>query len=194
MRPLPAPVALTLAVTVSACAGGDEATKDLSPYVATWQGPCNDHALATLTLRATAATDTLELETGNEYYQLPSCAGAVVATLRRSPAATATFVGELEGAVRGPRPGEAIGVLFDRFTVATPVQTTSLVGPTVREWGGPGNRGWCFDHATGTICVDNPGPRPASTGELNLLRNGTRLWVLTFDGNLYERNAPYTRR
>jgi hypothetical protein len=187
-------VAVVIVAQSSACGDGGGVAKDLSPYVATWQAPCSDHVLGTLTVRASASTDTLELETGTEYYDLPSCAGAVVATLRRTPAATATFGGEDEGPLRGPRPGETIIVRFDRFTVATPVQTTSVVGPTVRVVGAPGTRGWCFDHSSGTSCVEDPGAQQATVRELDLLLSASQLSVLTFDGSLYERSAPYTRR
>ncbi|MCU0923029.1 MAG: hypothetical protein MUF16_22365 [Burkholderiaceae bacterium] len=82
----------------------------------------------------------------------------------------------------------------EHAAVATPVQTTSVIGPTVRVVGGPRTRGWCFDHSSGTICVEDPGAQQATVCELDLLLSEGQLSVLTFDGSLYERSAPYTRR
>ena len=188
---------------LAACGGGGSdssgsatgtVTAPLSVYAGTWQVPCDDHELDSVTLSA-KADGTLEVVTKAEYFATANCSGTALATQTTSANASITLTGSADTPVKLSTSGASTTVKVDKVNVAIPSYKTLITGSAVQYLTELGQAKWCINFsASSRSCILDTGTEPASSTSGAMYISGNSLYLLNLENGIYVPDEVYTRK
>ena len=188
---------------LAACggSGGDSSgsatgtvTAPLSVYAGTWQVPCDDHELDSVTLTA-KADGTLEVVTRAEYFATSNCSGTPLATQTTSANASISFTGSADSPIKLTTSGATTTVKLDKVNVAIPSYKTLITGSAVQYLTELGQAKWCINFsASSRSCILDTGTEPASATSGAMYINGNTLYLLSLANGTWVPDETYTRK
>lgn len=186
---------------LAACGGGGSSGSDtgtvtapLSVYAGTWQVPCDDHELDSVTLTA-KADGTLEVVTKAEYFATSNCSGTALATQTTSANASITLTGSADSPIKLATGGATTTVKVDKVNVAIPSYKTLITGSAVQYLTELGQAKWCINFsASSRSCILDTGTEPASATSGAMYINGNTLYLLSLANGTWVPDETYTRK
>ena len=187
---------------LAACGGGSDSsgsatgtvTAPLSVYAGTWQVPCDDHELDSVTLSA-KADGTLEVVTKAEYFATANCSGTALATQTTSANASITLTGSADTPVKLSTSGATTTVKVDKVNVAIPSYKTLITGSAVQYLTELGQAKWCINFsASSRSCILDTGTEAASSTSGAMYISGNSLYLLNLENGIYVPDEVYTRK
>lgn len=193
---------IAAATLLAACGGGSSSPDTgtgtviapLSVYAGSWQAPCDDHELDSVTLSA-KANGTLEVITKAEYFVASNCSGTPLATQTTSANASISFTGSADSPVKFTTGGATTTVKLDKVNVAIPSYKTLITGSGVQYLVELGQAKWCFNlGASSRSCILDTGTEPASATSGGMYINGNTLYLLSLANGTWVPDEIYTRK
>ncbi len=187
---------------LSACGGGSPEPSAPAPviasvmskYVGTWSRPCNDHALATLTI-SDAGKDTIAIAEKTEFFSQQDCTGTVLGTISTSAGRTAVFQSSLDADIVLNAGTPSVPSKVDMVLSSAPAITYSMSGPAVFAMTNTGQDYMCTDLRNGQsrcASVGTQAPLPANFSAMHVSDN--KFYDLFANGNGYIADKVYIKR
>ncbi|MBB5367201.1 MULTISPECIES: hypothetical protein [unclassified Janthinobacterium] len=189
---------------LAACGGGGSdssspvnntpALTPLSVYAGTWQSPCDDYEIDTLTL-SNKADGSLEVTIKAEHFQSASCAGAPIATQTTTTNPSISYLSTADTAVQAGIGKPPTTTRIDKVNINIPPHNVVVTGPGVQRVVESGQAKWCFNvNSTSRTCIDDPGTTTAQASTGGMYISGNTLYLLSPTGPTYTVDEFYTRK
>lgn len=190
---------LTSSTLLAACGGGastpaEQTAAPLSVYAGSWQTPCQDKALETMTITS-KADGSLEIADKIEHFDTADCSGTPFATQSPSATSSISYGSTAEVQVQLNPAGATTATRIDKITLNSPAYTNVFTGKDLRYSVELGEPSWCVIHPDRPrSCVADASAEPASTQTGGLYLQGNKLYLLLPDAAVYKTNFVLTRK
>ena len=190
---------LTSSTLLAACGGGsstpaEQAAAPLAVYAGSWQTPCQDKAIETMTITS-KADGSLEIADKIEHFETANCSGTPFATQSPSATSTVSYGSTAEVQVQLNPAGATNTTRIDKITLSSPTYTNVFTGKDLIYSVELGKPAWCVTHPDKPrSCAADAGQEPASTQTGGLYLQGDKLYQLLPDAAVYKTNFVLTRK
>lgn len=166
-----------------------------SPYLGTWQAPCDGHErqILVVTLKADGS-GAYELTPTTETYQKAGCNGALLGTESMSASISAAPDGVADVLIKLAGSDGVSDVRIDKLTLSMPAYSFQVSGPGVQYVLKDGLQQWCIAHDDGETCLHDDGRQTARTIAGGMLLRNNALYTVVQYGSEYLPDLHYVKK